>query len=826
MILRLLLTTLVALCGLASANAQWLMHPSFDEYMGRLIDTPTQTYFLAAPELQASHIVALKNYKYFLYVYDKEAEELRTYTSNNYLSEMLASMVEYNREKGYLMLVYMNANIDILYPDGTVRNIPHYMMANMSESKTVNSITFDNDNNRAYLATDFGYVVIDTEKEEIAESRIYGEPLNSVARHGDLILIGTGDKLLYAPVKEPRLSLSDYQEMPGTYRAPQRFLPMTSELCGMLHKQGSDSDIVFLGIEDGKPVKKSTLHDSIVNVEPNRDGYIVATDTQLIQLNLDGTLQRLDRLDEDKQQSAGSWDMKNFWFSQPRIGFTSKRFADETWTVTRDLFKPNAPAPFMCSEMAYTSRYGAMVVNHGYDNNFTLASMKVPVLLSLYKDGEWTNNCPAYLNPVQTPAMYNPNGLAVDPADPSMVYFGSVCHGLLRLNLEDPADVIHLSRKGDPNPDLPGFVAIVDDIKKWEEQCSFSAPRFDADNRLWTAFNNNDAVPSLATLYYWDEANRKATKSAETYLANPMKKIELPTLSTGNFNIIQTLKSSGCRNVVIYSDGKASPITLFDHNGTPDDTSDDRVVSLANNAADQDGNKTEWYNIRDFYEDPATGLVWVAYNRGVFTFSPQRILEGGETISRIKVSRNDGTGLADYLLNEVTVNKIISDGQGRKWFATGGAGLICTSADGSNIIHEYTTDNSMIPDNTVYSLVYIPERNSILMSTTKGMTELSLSNTGGSDASSSDVRVMPNPVRPEYYGFVTIDGLPDNAIVKIVDGSGNLVRELDKAENGKTQWDTTNINHRKVTSGVYYVLSSSDSSDGNYSNVAKILVVR
>ena len=601
---------------------------------------------------------------------------------------------------------------------------------------------------------------------------------------------------------------------------------MSSEICGMLHTQGSDSNIVFLAIEDGKPVIKSNLYGYILNVEPNRDGYIVATGAQLIQLNLDATSHRINRLEEDWRQSAGSWDMKEFWFSQPRVGFTSKKYDNETWTVTRDLFKPNAPAPFMCSEMVYTSRYGAMVVNHGYDNNFNLPNVEVPVLLSLYKDGEWTNNCPAYLNTAQAPAMHNPNGLAADPANPSMVYFGSVCHGMLRLNLENPEDVIHLSRKGDPNKDLPGFVPIVDNMSEWSRQCYFSAPRFDADNRLWVAFNNSDAKPSIATLYYWDEDSRKATTSAETYLANPMKKFELPNLSTRNFNIIQTLKSSGCRNVVIYSDGKSSPNTLFDHNGTPDDTSDDRVVSLANNAADQDGNKTEWYNIMDFYEDPATGLVWVAYNKGVFTFSPQRILEGGETISRIKVSRNDGTGLADYLLNEVRVNKIISDGQGRKWFATGGAGLICTSADGSNIIHEYTTDNSMIPDNTIYSLVYIPERNSILMSTINGMTELSLSNTGGSDASSSDVRVMPNPVRPEYYGFVTIDGLPDNAIVKIVDGAGNLVRELDKAENGKTQWDTTNLNHQKVTSGVYYVLASSDSSDDNYSNVAKILVVR
>jgi hypothetical protein len=83
----------------------------------------------------------------------------------------------------------------------------------------------------------------------------------------------------------------------------------------------------------------------------------------------------------------------------------------------------------------------------------------------------------------------------------------------------------------------------------------------------------------------------------------------------------------------------------------------------------------------------------------------------------------------------------------------------------------------------------------------------------------------PNPVRPDYYGWVTIDGLADNSIVKIADAYGNIVRELGLSEGGSVKWDVTNYDHKRVRTGVYYVLASSGPGDTNLSNVTKILVV-
>ena len=86
-----------------------------------------------------------------------------------------------------------------------------------------------------------------------------------------------------------------------------------------------------------------------------------------------------------------------------------------------------------------------------------------------------------------------------------------------------------------------------------------------------------------------------------------------------------------------------------------------------------------------------------------------------------------------------------------------------------------------------------------------------------------EVYAFPNPVRPDFTGNVTIDGLTADANVKITDIEGNLVFEQ-TSEGGSVLWDTTAFGKYKVASGVYLVLISSD--DGLETKVTKIMVVR
>ncbi len=134
------------------------------------------------------------------------------------------------------------------------------------------------------------------------------------------------------------------------------------------------------------------------------------------------------------------------------------------------------------------------------------------------------------------------------------------------------------------------------------------------------------------------------------------------------------------------------------------------------------------------------------------------------------------------------------------------------------------TGNSDIPSDVVYTTLYLPEENAMMVATESGLAHYQPYNIGdGTDFEYA--RAYPNPVRPDYLGYVTIDGLADNALVKISDAHGRLVRELGFATNGMVRWDVSDMQHQRVGSGVYFVLASTGPDDQPLSKVTKILVV-
>ncbi len=83
--------------------------------------------------------------------------------------------------------------------------------------------------------------------------------------------------------------------------------------------------------------------------------------------------------------------------------------------------------------------------------------------------------------------------------------------------------------------------------------------------------------------------------------------------------------------------------------------------------------------------------------------------------------------------------------------------------------------------------------------------------------------MTPNPVRPDYSGWITISGLMENSLVKIADTAGNVIC-TGRSEGGNFSWDGCDSTGRRVRTGVYYVLASQN-QQGNSGIVAKFMVV-
>ncbi|MDE6753397.1 MAG: T9SS type A sorting domain-containing protein [Muribaculaceae bacterium] len=808
--------------SVSSADTSWRMHPAFDEEVTHVIDTPDFVYFTSRQLPKNNGLT--ENY-ISLFRYDKTGEEIIPLSTDNLLSSTILYDVMRSPRKGYVMTVGSDYSIDFLYDNGKVESLPDYKLSSLSYPKNVNSLTPDAERNRVYMATNFGYVAIDDKKREIAESRTYGSPLQSVARIGDKIIAIEGWKIISAPIDEPRFSLSDYKKV-GDFFVPLGLYPLSEDKCVFITHGGAPLNLHVLSLDEaGEVVVGEPIVGDFFGMEYNDAGLLVCTHDIIIQFNKDGSYTAFQRPESDKEGTMFSANTRDFWSAAARKGLRSYRLNDDGWQLTHDYMLPDSPSPFMTTCFAMHPEKGLLVTNFGLSRENLSYAGNSPMLLSSYKDGRWENLSAAYTAPELPTVIYDPYGIAIDPDNPDYIYASSLHSGLARLSLSNPDDVIHFVHPSHVDAGKPNAVILAPDIISIDNwSCSFSQPRFDAYGNLWSLHANFDLGEEMKlSAYCWEAADRKATTSVND--VRLPKLLYIPGFSPNHYETLVPLLGKKNKNYLLYSGlNYYSNLSVIDTNGTPTDGSDDKIATFTS-FIDQDGNHFDVNYVSGIYEDPATGYVWIGHGEGVFYFDPAELLAGSLKATRIKVARNDGTNLADYLLNAVPVKDIVVDGDGNKWFATNGAGIVCTSPDGRTILRELTAENSSLPDNEVGKLGYKKDSNSLIISTMKGMAEYFIPKTSGSGGEETKVRVYPNPVRPDYSGYITIDGLEDGALVKIVDGGGNIVKELGPVNGNSVQWDATNHQFKRVSSGVYFILTSASSGDSSYANVGKVLMI-
>ena len=169
-----------------SASAQnavgdWIIHTSFvGNQVTNIAEGNQWVYYLSGSNL---------------FRLDKTTQENEAMTISGDLSDMGIADIYYNSDKDYLVVVYANSNIDVIRSNGSVVNMPEIKNAMMTSSKAINDVTFAP--GLMYLATDFGYVVIDDNKMVVKESHIYGERLSSVAQVGKWLLLSSENAVYY-----------------------------------------------------------------------------------------------------------------------------------------------------------------------------------------------------------------------------------------------------------------------------------------------------------------------------------------------------------------------------------------------------------------------------------------------------------------------------------------------------------------------------------------------------------------------------------------------------------------------------------------------------
>jgi ligand-binding sensor domain-containing protein len=261
----------------------------------------------------------------------------------------------------------------------------------------------------------------------------------------------------------------------------------------------------------------------------------------------------------------------------------------------------------------------------------------------------------------------------------------------------------------------------------------------------------------------------------------------------------------------------------IDYRGTIDNNDDD-ISCYRYEFVNQDGVSYVPQGVQTIAEDH-DGKIWMGTNTGLFVIdNPDDWFNDDFRVTQVKVPRNDGTNLADYLLYGLPVVSIAVDGVNRKWIGTEGNGVFLVSADGTEILHQFTTDNSPLPSNTINSIAIHPRTGEVMLGTQAGLISYQgdATNPEGS-LEEGNITISPNPVRPEHTTGVNITGLTLDADVMIVTSGGQLVA-AGTSLGGAWHWDLRTFGGRHAAAGVYYVVITT--SDGKTAVAGMLTVIR
>lgn len=212
------------------------------------------------------------------------------------------------------------------------------------------------------------------------------------------------------------------------------------------------------------------------------------------------------------------------------------------------------------------------------------------------------------------------------------------------------------------------------------------------------------------------------------------------------------------------------------------------------------------------------GQMWVGTDKGVVVFdSPNAVFSGKNFDAYTPVFERR------RLLGNETITSIAVDGGNRKWMGTKN-GIFLFNPDGTELVSNFTEKNAPLPTNEISYITAEPKTGEVYIRTMKGMVSYRGTATEGSLTQDENaVKIFPNPVRPDFEGQIGIEGLVENAYVKITDVAGNLVYET-RANGGTAVWNGRTLAGGRVETGIYLIFSGN--SKGEETLVSRLAVVK
>jgi len=721
------------------------------------------------------------------FYYDKKLNTTRLLTRRDGLSDVGVSTVAYDSVSQQTLIAYNDANIDVLRPDGSVRNVTDVLRKQISGAKTINSIYFSGKS--AYLSCSFGLLLFDMNKLEMRESygnigpngasvRVYA----TTVANGQLFA-ATSVGIMHGLLTDNLLDYNRWTIDQLGGKGAGDFYKTVATYNGQVYAGVKQSVLfVYKGGSAGWGDIPDTYTDDFRRLRPVGKELLIASSTGVATVNSAGRYTVLSTTQTPGAQDVARVKGGALFVADNLKGLSISRDNGQNY----ERFVTNAPANTLGFRLLADRATNTVdVFTGGFKSSYEQSDFFQGFYE--YREGNWTNyNKDNFPDVSQYPNLKDLTSGVRTPD--GTLYVGSYGNGVLEwkgpgeFKVYNPTNSLLLATQQNVNGNI-NYTRVTDMTT-------------DADGNVWVV-NRHEIAGKSGVLVF------SPTSSTWRSLPYFLGSENLDRIALDDYNGVWASRARKSGPGLVAYDEATQTVRTFTQadGGLPAD------------------------EIYDVVKD-RKGAIWVAtsssLNGGVAVFSdPSQAFLAGSTIGfQPPIVRRGETSGFPAMKGE-TVLCIAVDGGNRKWFGTE-RGLWLFNEDADEALLNFTTDNSPLPSNRIIDIAVNDKTGEVFVLTDAGLASYRGSATI-TEGKPSCANVFPNPVRTNFTGQVGISGLANDAVVKITDITGALVYQT-RANGGTVTWNLADYNGRKVQSGVYLVLSSD--ADGNQGCISKIAVVQ
>ncbi len=712
-----------------------------------------------------------------LFYFNKADNTINRMSKVNGLSDTEVGKVAYQKENKALLITYKNTNIDLI-KNGRIINISDIKDKPILGEKTINNIFFINA--IAYLSCPFGLVVLDTEKEEILDTYKIGEngdfvKINDCNFDGYSLFVATSKGIYSANINEE--NLSDYNNwrkhtnFENGLNANNSFENITF-FNGEMYARTSDS--IVLIYENNIWKTYASFAKKIEHLHSSYNDLFIVLEDEIRVIKNDSVNEIITQNISNSKHAIYDKD-ENLWvadFDKDLLKYTASTFVEQ--------IDPNGPRTANVFKLL-TAKNDLWIAPGGY--YVSRANIwNFDGVFFFENNSDWD-----YKSTGEIDGIYDVVSVAVNPKDNSQVYLSSWNGGILKLQNKSFVEKYNFDNTGGALDTVS-----IANVNGW---IRVSDLYFDDNQNLWglNSLAQNSLVVKTAS-GDWYSFRLNGVDGSSTYFKDLI------------------IDSFGQKWGIIKNAG----LFVYNDNGTIENSNDDEIQLINKSAGSGGLPSLEVYSLAVDLE----GEIWVGTDKGITVFYSPELVFSGQNYDAQQILIQQGE-YGQYLLDTETINCIEVDGANRKWVGTGGSGVYLLSADGTEEIHHFTTENSPLFSNNIIDIAINEISGEVFIGTEKGIISYRSDATKGYD-SHNNVMVFPNPVKENYNGKIAIKGLVSDANVKITDINRNLVFETFSL-GGQAVWNGKNKSGDRASTGVYLVFSSN--IDGEETMVSKILFI-